>query len=249
MNKLFLTILFACVIQAMAFAQNNYVIQYKGFHCINNKAKKNGTDLKIYFLAISEDKTPNDILALRIDSMGSEGIKKGNTYPGPVVTIYKGANTEGVSLLCKMVEDKTKLFNTINNWGEAFKEINLIYHGETVKKPTSGAMPNASTDSSEVVTKNQPNKKVEWNGVGKVDAIFNPFKMLSILIQKKNTAIEKKCVLIKATDYQNYLSTPVKEAYGIEHHFSMVLENNDSVYEVFFEIVPTKSSVIKAANE
>lgn len=223
--------------QVTNFAQQSYVIKYKGFHYVNPKNNKEGIDTKIYLLVIPETINSTEASKLLIDSLPYIGVKDKTTQLGPVLTMFKGQNTEGVSLLCHITENKE-----VNDWKKILEKTAVLASSEE-ERSSNSTIPKNTSDGS------NPQQSTERIKKSKIKISINLPDLLATPFKTKTKLIEKQYLFIKADELQGYFNKPTERFLGIEYHFKMVLKNSETTYEVFFEIVPIKSSVVKSTNE
>jgi hypothetical protein len=221
---------------------SGYVLKYKGFRCIKNKSRNAGFDVKMYFLCIPEKMRPKEMAALTFDSLALyESVKSETVQNGPVFTLYDGADTMGITILCNMVEGKAD-DHTMNQLNEVLKDFKISYYGENPPPPSNLEVPSMDTTKGDIANANNasnPNRKSSsWVQKFTTVANLNPMSIVTWIFQPKAKEIGKKYLYISSNDLKCYSNTPPTKAFEIEHHFSMILQKGKSVYEVYFEIVP-----------
>ena len=221
---------------------SGYSVLYKGFTCIKNKKRRYGEDVKIYFLGISENMRPNEMASMPFDSLMYSGIKSGKTYNAPVLTIFEGQNTGGVTLLCHLKEAanarRRLKRNRLITCLDALNGIRFtISRGMMGNIPTqdlgeSGQM--GATEQNESATGNY-----KWRTQITANLLVNPMGILSrVVADQKDCLVEKEYLFISANELQACFRKPLLNYNGVEHNLTLFFENGDSVYKVYFEIAP-----------
>jgi hypothetical protein len=219
---------------------SGYILKYKGFRCLKNKARNAGFEVKMYFLCIPEQMRPKDIATLTFDSLSLyENVKKETVHNGPVLSLFHGADTMGITLLCNIIEGQSNRNNTMNHLNEALKEFKITYHSEN-QPPTSNLNTSVDTAGDKTVPPNNvpDSKPQKWFHKFTTLVHLNPMDIAARIFQSKEKQIGKKYFYLSPQDLQCYVHTPTSKAFDIDYHFSMILQKDKSAYEVYFEIVP-----------
>jgi hypothetical protein len=219
---------------------SGYMLKYKGFRCLKNKARNAGLEVKMYFLCIPEQMRPKEIATLTFDSLSLyENVKKETVQNGPVLSLFDGADTMGITLLCNIIEGQSNRNNTMNHLNEVLKEFKMTYHSEN-QPPTSNLNTSVDTAGAKTVPLNNgsDSKPQKWYQKVTTFVSLNPMDIAARIFQSKEKQIGKKYLYLSANDLKCYLHTPTNKAFDMDYHFSMILQKDKSAYEVYFEIVP-----------